>query len=202
MVKIERVLHGTDVLRGLAVIDCFLITERPIEVGEQRSFIFVTRCVVLSDYVVVRELGRVEASPESDRELLQRIQQRNEKPLRERIAGADLIVTERVEHAAPVEPDAPPKSEHDPMWWIAKVAVLTVLKGGKVDKEVDVRFASSTDIAWYRSPKLHEGETAVLLLRRVKVKDTQKSVGRALYEVTDPLDVLALEREDDVRRAQ
>lgn len=202
VVRIERVLHGTAVLRGLAGIDCFLVSEERNGLGEKRNFIFVTRCVVLGDYVVLRELSRLEASAESERAVQELIQQRNEKPLRERVVKADLIVTGRVEHVAPVDPDAPPKSEHDPMWWIAKVAVLSVVKGGKVDKEVDVRFASSTDIAWYRSPKLQERETAVLLARRVKEKDAPKSLSRALYEVTDPLDVLPLEREDYVRRAQ
>ena len=202
VVRIERVLHGTDVLRGLAGIDSFVVSERRSELTEQRSFIFLTRCVVLGNHVVLRELGRVEASPESDREVLRLIRQMSEKPLRERIAGADLIVTGRVQHAAPVDPDAQPKSEHDPMWWIARVAVLSVLKGGKPGKEVEVLFADSTDIAWYRSPKLHEGATGVLLLRHVKAKDAPPSVARAIYQVTDPLDVLPLERQDDVQRAQ
>ena len=200
--RIERVLHGTDVLRGLAGTDAFVISERRSELAEQRSFIFLTRCVALGDHVVLRELGRVETSPESDREVLDLIRQMSEKPLRERIAGADLIITGRVERAAPVDPDAPPKSEHDPMRWIARVAVLSVLKGGKADKEVEVLFASSTDIAWYRSPKLREGETAVMLLRHVKAKDAPRSIARALYQATNPLDVLPLERQDDVRRLQ
>jgi hypothetical protein len=91
------------------------------------------------------------------------------------------------------------RSEHDPEWWIARVQVLTVLKG-KANGEIDVLYPHSTDIAWYKAPKLHEGITGILLLWRGKATEAVPEKARGMYQVIDPLDFLPMERLEEVQR--
>jgi hypothetical protein len=57
-------------------------------------------------------------------------------------------------------------SEHDPVWRIATVAIDDVQQGTYASKTVDVRFASSTDVAWFDAPKFHPGQEGYFLLHR------------------------------------
>jgi hypothetical protein len=117
------------------------------------------------------------------------------------VAEADLIVTGRVTSSRRAETPSVLRSEHDAEWWIARVAVQTAVKGTKPKGELEVLFANSTDIAWYRSPKLHEGASGVFILRRVAQKEEVPEEARGIYEATDPLDLLPSDRLQEVHRA-
>jgi hypothetical protein len=200
--QVEGILLSTDVLRGLVGRDVTVVTEHAAAMEDEGSFLFFTNCVVLSDHIVVREVGHIRASRDADHEVAEVLKEAAERPLRDRIATAKLIVEGHVTASSPAAPKAIQKSEHDPNWWIAHVAVESVIKGGgKAVKRVEVLFANSKDIAWYKSPKLHEGLRGIFLLHSVKKTDRPPRVDRVIYQATDPLDFLPTERLPEVKRA-
>jgi hypothetical protein len=105
-----------------------------------------------------------------------------------------------VAESHPTESAKKPKSEHDPVWWIARVTVKSVLKGRKPTGKIVVLFANSTDLAWFKSPKLHSGTRGILLLRHLTHVEAPKDVPPTAYQATDPLDLLPIERLAEVER--
>jgi len=214
-VEVEEVLLSTEALRGLAGREVILVSEHE-GAKEEGSQVFFTSVVALGDHVVARELGRSKWSRQTSGEIAEAVKAAQERPLQARVAGAELVITGRVAASRRAEEPSIFRSEHDPEWWIARVEVLSVEKGGKVEGEIEVLFPNSTDIAWYKSPKLHEGAHGILLLHRAEGKEhpREKEKGRGrekekekdeerrrpIYEVSDPLDFLPMERLEDVRR--
>ena len=199
--EIVEVLHSTKALRGLAGQDVTVVSKRAAALRERHALIFFTDCVALGERIVVREIGHAEDSAETSHALAEALREVAERPLRTRVAGAELIVTGEVLESRALERAFPPKSEHDPEWWIARVAVQSVLKGRKPKGEVEVLFANSMDIAWYRSPKLHRGSGGIFILRRLQEGETPQDAPRSAYQATDPLDFLSAERLAEVERA-
>jgi hypothetical protein len=200
--QIEEILLSTNVLRGLLGRSVTVVSEHAASMEDEGSFLFFTNCVLLADHIVVREVGHIRASRDADREVAEVLKEAAERPLLERVATAELIVEGHVTACGPADPNAIQKSEHDPNWWIARVAVESVIKGGgKAVKAVEVLFANSKDIAWYKSPKLHEGLRGIVLLHSVKETDRPPRVDRVIYQATDPLDFLPIERLPEVKRA-
>lgn len=202
-VQVDRIVRSTEVLRGFAGREVVVIAESASAVEEGSEFFFFTNVVSLGNEVVVRGLGDVKASRETAEEVTEAVRLVQERPLRERVTGAELIVTGRVIASRRAEEPSVMRSEHDPEWWIARVEVQSVLKSGKAEKEIkeiEVLFANSTDIAWYKAPKLHERASGILLLRRVREKQGVPEVARSMWEEIDPLDFLPLDRLEEVER--
>jgi len=199
-VEVEEVLRGTDVMRGLAGSEVTVVRKRGAESPEGEARVFFTDVVSLGDEVVVREVGQRDASPTTMRDVDERVRIAAERPVAERIAGAELVLTGRVTSTRPIGRESVPGSEHDPDWSIARVAVDSMLKGPSSRRTVEVLFASSMDIAWYRSPKLYEGVSGVFILRRRDEDEAPDEVGANVYQATHPLDFLPHDRLDDVQR--
>jgi len=200
-IRMEHILRSTPVLRSLAGHDALVITRHADELRQLRSPILFTECISLGQQLLLREIGHVETSDETSRQVAEAITEADERPLLDRIAGAVLIVTGEVVESEATESARSPESEHDPMWWVARVAVKSVLKGRKPASKIEVLFASSTDIAWFKSPKLYTGTSGIFLLRHVREDETPKEVPRTAYEAIDPLDLLPAERLAEVERA-
>lgn len=198
--RIEQVLRSTPVLRGVAGQSALVISEQAGTLRRLHGVILFAECVSLGRQLLLREIGHVETTAIASRQVAEAIREADERPLRERVAGADLIVTGEVAESQPTESARRPKSEHDPMWWIARVTVKSVVKGRKPAGKVDVLFANSTDIAWYESPKLHPGTSGIFLLRHLTHDEVPKDVPRTAYRATDPLDLLPIERLAEVER--
>jgi len=199
-VAIEAVLHSTPELRGLAGKSATVLGRHAGERREHAPHILFTQCISLGERLLLRELGQVEATEEAMRAVEHALREAAERPLRARIEAAALIVVGEVVASRKLEPDLPPRSEHDPDWWIARVAVQSVLKGAKPKGEVEVLFANSTDIVWYRSPKLHRGTSGIFLLHHVKPDEAPRELPRGVYRATDPLDFLPAGRLAEVQR--
>jgi hypothetical protein len=75
-----------------------------------------------------------------------------------------------------------------------------VLKGRSSRKNVEVLYASSIDIVWYRSPKLEEGASGVFILRVRHEEEAPEKVPATVYQATHPLDFLPRDRLPDVER--
>jgi hypothetical protein len=199
MVEVGEVVRSTDVLRRLAGgVVTVVSAQGPPEVDTR--WVFFTECISLGESVVARELGRREGTPDSVRAIVEAVREVEERPLAERVAGAELVITGHVTGSSLLEPELPPSSEHDPLWAIARVAIDSVLKGRTTRKTVDVLFASSKDIAWFASSKLEEGARGILLLRRPDEMEAPEKVPANAFEAVDPLDFLPLDRLADVER--
>jgi hypothetical protein len=198
-VTVEEVLRGTDVTRDLVGRTVYVVSDEAERTDDGARHVFFTNCVSLGEQVLTQELGRHGASDEARDEVAETVRVAEELPLAERILGADLIVTGVVTDSRPLDKPFPPRSEHDPEWWVARVAVDTVVKGRTNRKTVDVLFANSVDIAWYQSPKLYEGMSGVLLLRSARGEDVPEQLPRAAYQATHPLDFIETHRLVDIR---
>lgn len=199
MVRVDDILQSTDVLSRLTGGEVVVASEHAGAMTG--THLLFTNGVVYGDRVVVQEVGHRDPSAETIRDVRGLLKAARERPLLERIAGADLIITGKVIASKPAEKRSIRRSEHDPDWWIARVQVQSVLKGGKTDKEIDVLFAHSMDIAWYKSPKLEEGLSGIFILRHVNANESPPEVGRAIYQAVDPLDFLPIEKLHEVRHA-
>ena len=198
--RIEQVLRSTQVLRGVAGQSALVISKHAGTLRQLHGAILFTECVSLGRQLLLREIGYVETSTAASHQVAEAIREADERPLRERVAGADLIVTGEVAESHPTESAKKPKSEHDPLWWIARVTVKSVLKGRKPTGKIEVLFANSTDLAWFKSPKLHSGTSGILLLRHLTHVEAPKDVPPTAYQATDPLDLLPIERLAEVER--
>jgi hypothetical protein len=87
-----------------------------------------------------------------------------EENLRERAAGALLVVAGKVLAVNPLGRTGV-RSEHEADWAQAVVQVDSVEKGALREKTVSVDFPQSTDERWLLSPKFEPGESGIWLLR-------------------------------------
>jgi hypothetical protein len=198
--RIEQVLRSTPVLRGVAGQNAWVISKHAAALRQLHSAILLTECVSLGRHLLLREIGYLDTGTTSSRQVAEAIREADEQPLRDRVAGSALVVIGEVTESHPAENARKPKSEHDPIWWIAKITVRSVLKGRKPNAKIEVLFANSADRAWFHSPKLHPGTGGILLLHRVTDPEAPKDLPPGVYQATDPLDLLPVERLPEVER--
>ena len=151
--------------------------------GKQMTF--YTDGWIFGSGVAVKELDHAiptaaEATTTAGADQFARTQREaDDQDLAERINSADLVVSGRVTQLRAVTGTAsanrPPVSEHDPEWQEAVVEVSSLLKGQE-GTQIVVRFAGSTDIAWYQCPKLKVGQTGTFVMK----KDDVTGVGPAV----------------------
>jgi hypothetical protein len=153
-------------------------------------------CAVLVCFAVVGNACGLQVQPTPGTQIA--APQLDETGLKARIVGADLVILGQVRSLQP-GPKAPHLSEHNADWQDAVVDVESFIKGATRPKIVVVRFPASTDIAWFRSPKLQRGERHVFILRRDTTSETASvdGVSRPVYTALDPQDVLS---ENDMDR--
>ncbi len=138
-----------------------------LKVGDQ--VVFFAEGWLLGDGIAVKEVGRLKGKSSADlsKQLTTARQSVADQALKERIAGAELVVTGKVASVgarAPIDPTAP-VTEHDPQWQEAVIEVSTVLKGDPSLKRVVVVFPGSLDVAWANAPKFKGGQAGVWILR-------------------------------------
>ena len=198
-VEVEEILLSAPVLSTFAGKQATMVAEETAnEVGSE--FIFFTRVLALSSELKIGELGRLSVSRGNVDQVAQAVHDAAERPLQKNLASAEMIIVAHVIASQKIDVPERRQSEHDPEWWIAEVRVEAVLKGTKDLQDLKVLFANSKDIAWYLSPKLHEGVRGILLLRRATdVEELPKRI-RAAYAATHPLDLQPLESLIDIER--
>jgi hypothetical protein len=198
-VEVEGVLRSTEALSHLTGAQVLIIRAGREDIDEGDSLLWFTNVVVLGAQVVLRELGHLKASAGNEREVEQALRAAEERMLQRHLAAANAVIHGRALSSHRAEEPSIMRSEHDPEWWIARVRVISTLKG-KANGEIDVLFPNSTDIAWYKAPKLHEGMEGILVLWRGKVTEGLPDRGRNIYQVTEELDFIPLERLSEVQR--
>jgi hypothetical protein len=199
-VLIEEVLLSSAALRNVAGREA-AFTE-PVETTKRKeeNAVFFSTVISLGNRLVLRSLGELPAFADQVLRVKEYIRVVGERPFRERIAAAELIITGKVAETRPNEKPRLPRSEHDPDWWIARVKVEDVHKGATKHKEVEVLFANSRDIAWYKSPKLHAGDRGIFLLQPIDLSGLHLKTELPIYQVVDPLDFHPIDRLSDIQK--
>ncbi|MGH7050306.1 MAG: hypothetical protein ACREE5_06645 [Acetobacteraceae bacterium] len=198
---IDRVLRSTGALSDLAGQPALVLTKDAALLRAADTVILFTEVLSVGRQLLVRELGHAEATAETLSHLEQAIREESERPLSERVAAAELIVSGEVVESRTLERPYPPPSEHYPDWGIARVAVGAVLKGHDTHAEVEVLFAASLDRVWFHSPKLRSEVRGILLLFRIdKDERPPREMHRNGWQALDPLDLQPLERREEIER--
>ena len=109
-------------------------------------------------------LGTIAILPMTDENPSRAAQDTAGIELAQRLAQADIVTSGVVIATGPVQPSRS-GFEHGPDWQQATIEIETVEKGKVASKTITVLFSNSTDIAWYRSPKLKKGDRGVWLLQ-------------------------------------
>jgi hypothetical protein len=198
-VRVELIFRGAERIGDFTNQD--IIVLRPSNADRKRAIFFVTP-VNYGTLMTAREDGELPPpdDPKSFAAALARVDQaESDRKLRERLRSAEAIVIGRVESAVELK-DERRASEHEPRWWLARVAVVRTLKGKARASTADVIFSNSDDIRWFTSPKLHPGDQGIFLLRhdsnRVRKGEEPHIEG---YLLIDPEDFRPLTDETRVR---
>jgi hypothetical protein len=179
IVHVDEVLQAPDALQHYSGqnITVQVGGTKPVKKGQKA--VFYTNAWLFGKGLAVQSLdheppaaaaGMVAAAAEP-------VEAFKEQKLKQHVDDADLVVTGRVMSVsvpadtprALVEATAPQGqtvSEHDPGWQVATVAIDSVDKGEHAGKTVDVRFASSTDVRWFDTPKFHPGQEGHFMLHK------------------------------------
>lgn len=137
--------------------------------------------------MAVTEVGHERTKDTPDFKNLKR--ERDNLLLRDHIRNADIVVVGQVKNVRSVESGGK-RSEHDPQWRDAVIGLDDIYKGMKDGKQIVARFPASRDVSWYDVPKLDQGQSAVLILRRAEqrtVKVDREEV--PLYTIQNHMDV-------------
>ena len=106
------------------------------------------------------------AGPPNDPQTTTAAQAAPEAELAQRLAQAEIVVSGVVQSVSRYGAARPNfLSTHDPQWWLAIIEVQTVEKGKVTGKTIQVLFSNSSDVAWFRAPKLKPGDRGVWLLQ-------------------------------------
>ena len=76
-----------------------------------------------------------------------------------------------------------------------------MLKGHKLQRDVEVLFAASLDRVWFHAPKLHRGVAGILLLFRADPDERPpKELPHTAYQALDPLDLQPIKQRGEIER--
>ena len=186
VVRIERIHRSAPVLKSHEGQQVTVVFADGSGSGEGRR-LFFTNPILYGETMAVREVRASEAA--GDGEWHERILKMNDEAERERvrshIADAEVVVQGRVIERRPTEePDIARMSEHDPLMTVAVLRVARTLKG-KHEPEREVLFPKSRDVAWYRVPKLEEGQEGIFVLHRHERKGSAEKTALALLHPDD-----------------
>lgn len=179
VVYVDKVLKGPRVLAQFRGREITVVAGE--HVGAKTRAVFFTNAFHYGEGLAVRVVGRFDVTgTEVEREVHEAMKESDDDNLLRQLRSARLVVRGSVIKVAPSEHREKVASEHDPEWWEFVIEVEAVEKGSvkqAKDKGAKSRitafFAHSTDVAWYKSPKVQLGETGVFILHEGVVRSRQ-----------------------------
>jgi hypothetical protein len=216
VIKIDRMVAGSELAGDQTGHTATVILSRPgsLKVGSQALFFGNPR--FLGKTITIADEGELPA-PAADQARSQALEQgmraRRDAPLRARLASAVMVFRGTVEKVRPLLEAEPrgkrtrERDEHDPEWQVATVRVASAVRGPANGAVVPVVFAASRDILWFQAPKLHPGETVMIVGQRPREGETgllPRTPGYRFVQekhavlVTSPFDVLPVADEKRV----
>ena len=202
VVKVDSVFRAPPVLESLKNkrVTIQLGGQKSLKAGEKA--LFYATSWLYGDGVAVVEVAR-ERVPSDLKSLAARVAQVElrfeDEKLNERLHRAEIVITGLVEKVGPIDQDVGSRrSEHDPLWWRAEIAIDHVEKGKAQDMRVTAYFPSSLDEYWLETPKLHADQRGTFILHREAEgkRARMQPPGPALL---DPLDFQPLAQTERVR---
>jgi hypothetical protein len=212
VVRVDELVRAPAAFEGLVGQRITVLLRSPgsMEAGEQATF-FVN-AALFGESVAVQEVDHTTATAAAELapQVTDVIDRLRDSEVRERIAGADVVVTGRVAQvrAVPEQTTAavpgmtgpiPEHSEHYPDWREAVLDVESVLKGAMPPAPVILMFPASIDVMWVNAPKFHAGQEATWLLRTDQVPEAAAAAFPSVYTALDPGDVLPKEQTERLR---
>lgn len=168
VVRVDTVLRAPPVLGPLGGkrITIQLISGRPMKAGAKA--LFYATSWLYGDGIAVVEVAR-ESVPGDAKAMLAAVAHAElrieDGKLSARLLSAERVITGTVEKTEPVEHvDRGPRSEHDPVWWRAEIAIDQIEKGKPRDARDNAYFPSSLDDYWIDVPKLQRGQRGTFIL--------------------------------------
>ncbi|HYR91648.1 MAG TPA: hypothetical protein VE422_46780 [Terriglobia bacterium] len=170
IVKIDTVFRAPAVLGSLTGkrITVQIAAGKPMKTGAKA--LFYATSWLYGDGIAVVEVARADV-PKDKKDMLARVAQAEirleDNKLTDRLSRADLVVSGIVADTRPVDRERPePRSEHDPVWWQADIAVDRMEKGKVQSVIVLAYFPASLDEYWLDVPKLQPRQRGVFILHR------------------------------------
>jgi hypothetical protein len=195
VVRVDEVMSSTGTLAdfGGAEITVKLAPGDVVRDGSRSTFLTTPLAYGKSMAVKVnRRVGSNDAARVRT-EIGAATQRNADNTLAARLTTAELVVLGKVDAVRLPEPPAR-LTEHDPQFAETIVAVESVEKGDAPAPTVVVLQARSTDVMWYRAPKLQVGQRALFLLRRAPALTGARTNTFAVVEAIDVQPPEQLER--------
>lgn len=170
------------------------VLNAPARLQDKGRYVFYTEPVRFGDRVVVRIVDVADqAAPATASQAAAAKQdtaiQFQRREITERAALAELVVTGTVTSVRQLERTAPPRdTEHDPDFRVARVKVERALKGKPPGGEIEVVFAASRDVQWFKAPKFQSGDRRILFLQRPTPAVAALGVSQQRWTVLNPSD--------------
>src|SRR3954451_12679366 len=168
VVRVERLPSSPDDLGAAHGSEVTVRLQSPAKKGQRA--IFFTVGWIAGDGLAVQEVGRQPAEALEEMEKQMRDVERRDElaALRRRVKEAHAVVVGDVGDTGPVgRKEAPPGSEHDPLWRSAVVVVERAEKGDvKEGQRLRVAYASRRDVMGSRPRTREPGERAVFRLHQ------------------------------------
>jgi hypothetical protein len=223
VVRVDRLIHAPEALTDYAGQEITVQLAAGENVEDGQTYIFYTNGWIFGDGLAVQSIGHEVATAPA----VASLSSHPDDPVRNletrealtQTANADLIVTGSVSAIRlPAEEVAAratamasgqttePISEHAPLWHEAVIDIDEVVKGSHAEKQVVVRFPSSTDVRWHQAPKFRTGQDGVFLLHKEQLEVAAPAalaagVGPGEYMAIHPADVQPLEELPRIRLA-
>lgn len=172
VVRIDHIAKGADTVGDFTGDDVTVVLQKPKSVAVGDKLHFYTNLKVSGTNLAVDELGHSpivageQAGVLTARAAVMKTETETKK-IEVHATDADLIVTGKVTGTKPLPPEdrLVRRSEHDPDWWEATIAVSSTEKGQPPANNVlTVYYPFSRDIRWFRVPKLSVGKEGVFFL--------------------------------------
>lgn len=196
VVQLRELLRGSKTL-DLAGRSVTVQLRTPNEVKAGDELIFFTDVMYYGENLALRELSHLPARDVAGirKQIETALAAQGDDELRQRLAGAQLVVAGTVGRVARAKTKRHPISFHDPQLAQATIKVEATLKG-QSGNQVTVFFPLAADPFWSRAPHLKEGQTGIFLLR----PNPNKRLPTSGLTALDPLDVQPRSALDRVKR--
>jgi hypothetical protein len=189
LVNVEDVVMTPSILGKLSgkSITVYLQAREGIEEGQRMTFF--ASPYYYGKNIGVLEIGRTTLSAAEIREptINARMLQLDQE-LKERINGAQLIVSGRVVNTRPYQSKYLPGIEEGVEWWTAEIRMETVEKGQPPSDNLWIYFPTGGEPEWGLYPKFHPGQEGIWLLRPItEIEENENNKGQPMerndYEI-------------------
>jgi hypothetical protein len=220
VVHVDQLLHAPEALSDYAGQDITVLFAPGEKVKSGETCIFYTNGWIFGEGLAVRSVGHEAATPSA----VAALSLHADGPVRSlqtretltQVASADMIVTGRVSAVRLPAEEAHARatamasgqtseqiSEHAPFWQEAVIDIDQVHKGNYTEKQVIIRFPSSTDVRWHKAPKFETGQEGVFLLHKgqLPARAAVAAIGPEEYTALDAADVQPLDQLPQIKLA-